>query len=245
MKVKQKDGRRMYIDLAWAWSIISPKENYIPEAEEIRKVIESHAQVKIKDILHLGCGGGHLDYTFKNYCEVTGADVSEDMLGLARKLNPEVNYLIGDMRNMQLDRAVDAVIIADSIDYMLPEKELRKSFWTAFEHLIPGGVFYTYAEVTRERFQQNRIYVTTHKQGDIEITLIENNYDPDPTDTMYESVFLYLIRRKSRLEIETDQHLGGIFPQTTWFNLLKEVGFDRKETIFDLEGIPAFVGIKP
>ena len=58
-------------------------------------------------------------------------------------------------------------------------------------------------------------------------------------------VFVYLIRRGGRLEVETDHHLGGIFGLETWLDLLKEVGFDGEQTEFDGEGIPMFVCLKP
>jgi hypothetical protein len=43
---------------------------------------------------------------------------------------------------------------------------------------------------------------------------------------MYESTFVWLIRRAGKLEIETDHHLGGIFPLQSWLDLLREVGFE-------------------
>jgi SAM-dependent methyltransferase len=237
--------KRMYSDLAWTWSIISPKEDYIPEASEISKTIESHTRIKIQTLLHLGCGGGHLDYSFKKYYKVTGVDISKGMLSLAKKLNPEIEYIIGDMRTVRLNKTFDAVVIADSIDYMLTEKDLSVVFKNVFKHLKPGGVFYTYAEETKEHFKQNSIHTTFHKQGNIEINLIENYYDPDPTDTIYDAVFIYLIRKNGRLKIEKDFHQLGIFKQKMWTQLLKKVGFKAKQTIYESEKIPAFIGIKP
>lgn len=240
-----KNEKRMYADLAWTWPIISPKQDYLPEAAEIRKAIESHSRIKVKNLLHLGCGGGHLDYGFKKYYDVTGVDISKGMLNLAKKLNPEIKYINGDMRTVRLNKTFDAVVIADSINYMQTTKDLFAAFKTAFEHLKPGGVFYTYVEETKERFKQNSIHTTYHKHGDTEITLIENYYDLDANDTVFEAVFIYLIRRKGHLAIETDFHQLGVFKQKTWTDLLKKVGFKVKKTIFDMEKIPAFIGIKP
>jgi trans-aconitate methyltransferase len=239
------DQRRLYGDLAWMWPIISRKENYIEEADEFRRLIREHSRIEARTILHLGCGGGHIDFTLKKHFEVTGVDVSEAMLSLARRLNPEVTYLLGDMRAVRLGKNFDAVMVADSIDYMLTLEELRAAFVTAFEHLKPGGVFCTYAEVTVESFKQNETQCSTHAQGDVEITFIENRYDPDPKDTTYENVFVYLIRRGGQLEIHTDCHLGGIFHLETWLDLLKGVGFEVEQVELDEEHIPMFVCVKP
>ncbi len=240
-----KDQRRLYGDLAWTWPIISRKENYVKEAQEFCRAVRQRARIAVKTILHLGCGGGHLDFTLKEHLEVTGVDVSEVMLSLARQLNPEATYFLGDMRTVRLGETFDAVVIADSIDYMLSVADLRAAFATAFVHLKPGGVFCTYAEVTLERFQQNETGCSTHARGDVEIAFVENRYDPDPTDATYENTFVYLIRRGGQLAIETDCHLGGVFGLATWLSLLREVGFEAQQTELDQEHVPMFVCLKP
>ncbi len=245
MAKKRPDQRRLYGDLSWTWPIISRKESYVQEAESFLHLIDNYSWRDVRTLLHLGCGGGNLDSTLKEYVDLTGVDLSEEMLALARQANPECSYMQGDMRTVRLEQRFDSVIIADSIDYMLDEDDLRAAFRTAFLHLEPGGVFCTYAEVAREHFQQNRTDCTARTLGDVELTFIENYYDPDPADTTYEMTFLYLIRRQGRLTIETDRHLGGIFPLQRWTDLLREVGFDVEPVNTQLEEAPMFVGRKP
>jgi SAM-dependent methyltransferase len=220
------DQRRMYADLAWTWPLMGGPAESIEEAGEFVAAIRQHSRIDARTLLHLGCGGGHLDMTLKQHFAVTSVDLSDAMLALARRLNPEVAYLPGDMRSARLGQTFDAVMIADSIDYMLSVDDLRAAFETAFAHLKPGGVFCTYAEVTQERFQQNWTKCSTYHHDDLDIAFVHNNYDPDPADTTHESTFVWLIRRSGKLEIETDRHLGGIFPLQTWLDLLQDVGFD-------------------
>ncbi len=237
-----KDQRRLYGDLAWAWPIISPPEDYVEESEKFVKIIRKHSKIQVTTLLHLGCGGGHNDCALKKHFKVTGVDVSRSMLEIARKLNPEVSYLVGDMRTVRLGKVFDAVAIFDSIDYMLTEEELHSAFTTAFMHLKPGGAFLTYQENSLGRLKQNHTEYSTHSKGDIIITFVENNYDPDPTDTTRESLFVYLIRNKGQLRIETDRHVIGIFPREAWLTLLRETGFSVE--ILDmpiLKDIPVLV----
>ena len=231
------EQKRLYGGLAWTWPIISPPEDYVRETEEFCKVIRKHSQSDVKTLLHLGCGGGHNDSTLKKHFEVTGVDVSEAMLGLARRLNPEVTYVIGDMRTVRLGKVFDAVAVFDSLAYMLTEDDLRAAFVTAFVHLKPGGVCCTYVEQSKERFQQNRTRCSTHARGDVEITFIENSYDPGPTNSAYEATFVYLIRRSGKLQIETDRHLVGLFPLDTRLGLLKDVGFEVRQREFRDSGL--------
>ena len=170
----RKDERRLYGDLAWTWPIISPVGNYIEETELFSKLIKEHSKIEVKTLLHLGCGGGHNDYTFKKYFKVTSLDISEDMLSLAKKLNPEVNYKYGDMRTIRLEEKFDAVTILDSINYIKTVEDLQRTFITTYEHLKPGGVFLTFVEQITGQFKQNNTTYSTHSNGDVEITFIEN-----------------------------------------------------------------------
>jgi len=247
----KKDIPRLYGDLAWTWPIISPVEDYIEETELYSKLIKEHSKIAVKTLLHLGCGGGHNDYTFKKYFKVTSLDISEDMLTLAKKLNPEVNYQYGDMRTIRLEERFDAVTILDSINYIKTVEDLQRTFITTYEHLKPGGVFLTFMEQIAGQFKQKNTTCSTHSKGNVEITFIENYYDPDPTDTNYEATFIYLIRVGGKLEIYSDRHLCGIFKLETWLECLKATGFEVKQVKFthstftEGEFYPMLICIKP
>ena len=251
METNIKNQCRLYDDLTWTWPIISPPEDYIEETEELCKAIHEYSRkysrIEVKTLLNLGCGGGHNDYTLKKHFDVTGVDLSGSMLSLAKQLNPEVVYLSGDMRSVRLGKIFDAVVVTDAITYMLTEDDLQAAFKTAFTHLKPGGAFFTFAEVTRENFQQNSTEYSVHTQDDIEITFIENVSDPNPSDTTYQITFVYLIRRKGQTEVEvkTDRHLGGIFDVETWLRLLKKVGFEVEQIALKSYDFPTFICLKP
>lgn len=229
---------RLYGDLAWLWPLVSPPEEYVSEASEFLRVIRKYARRQVESLLDLGCGAGHNDATLQQHFQVTGVDLSQPMLQQARRLVPEALFLQGDMRSLELEQRFDAVIIADSIGYMLDEVDLLAAFRTAYNHLKPGGVFCTYAEETPERWEQNGVYSETFHQGDLDVVMVENYYDPDPLDTTYEITFVYLIRQKGELRIETDHHKNGIFAVDTWIRLLKEAGFQVKMDIFRVAEAP-------
>jgi hypothetical protein len=150
-----------------------------------------------------------------------------------------------------LEERFDAVTILDSINYIRTVEGLRRTFITAYEHLKPGGVFLTFIEQIAGQFKQNNITHSTHSQGDVEITFIENYYDLDPDDTNYEVTFIYLIRVGGKLEVHTDRHLCGIFKLETWLELLKATGFKVKRVKFthstftEGESYPMLICVKP
>ena len=234
----EKNICRLYDDLSWVWPLISPPHEYKEETEIMSTLIKEKACTDPKTLLHLGCGGGHNDFTFKNHFSVIGVDLSPAMLDLARTLNPEVEYLQDDMRTVQLDRIFDAVVILDSITYMVTPEELYQAFHTAFVHLKPGGVFITFAEELKDLFVQNTTHISEHARKPFEIIFIENVYDPDPQDTTFESTFVYLIRENGELSIERDHHLCGIFFYDTWIDTLKRVGFCIEQSTLHLSTFP-------
>lgn len=261
MKLKNSSSQnenRLYNDLAWTFPIVTPLDHYLEETELFCNIIRENSSIPLKTLLHLGCGGGHNDYIFKKYFQVTGIDKSAAILMLAKELNPEVNYVRDDMRTVRLGNYFDTVVAIDSIAYVLTVEDLRKVFTTAFSHIKSGGVFMFIVEDYKENFKQNNTTSYTNSKEGVEITFIDNRYDPDETDTTYESTFIYLIRRKGNLEIQTDTHLCGLFQLNIFTDLLQEIGFKVKQLKYEppksavessglagYEYYPMFVCIKP
>ena len=214
-----------YTDLAWTELIISSPEEYREETELFCKAIINNSKNRPQALLHLGCGAGINDYTFKKHFKVTGVDISNEMLKIARKLNPEVEYIHGDMREIRLKVRFDAVAVPDSIGYMTTERDLRRAINTAYRHLNTGGILLIVASM-RDNFKENN-FVYTGSKKDIKITVFENNCIT--TKTSYEATLVYLVRRKNKLEIYADKHTIGLFNLITWKKLLKEKGFSLKK----------------
>lgn len=216
---------KLYSNLAWIWPIMSPPEDYIEEADHFITLVDKYAQIPVTTVLNLGCGGGHIDMTLKKRFKITGVDKSEAMLELARKLNPEANYIAGDMRTARLGRLFDAVVVHDAISYMLTQEDLMEVFKTAYAHLKPGGLFITVVEETPEHFQQNRVAAYTRSRDQVEITSIEHFYDPNRNDSIYDYTLIYLIRQNGDLQVEVDYHTCGVFPLFLWKDLMQQAGF--------------------
>ena len=220
-------GWKAYGELAWLEPVIAPPQDFVEESTVFCRAIRENAQFEVNTLLHLACGAGINDYTFKKHFAVTGVDISEGMLNVARELNPEVSYIHGDMRSVRLGRLFDAVAIPDSIGYMQTVEELRRVLITVNEHLRPGGVLLIVANIA-EHFQSNN-FIYSRTKGDLDVTIFENNYWPAGSST-YEAVLVYLVRRGSSLEIHTDKHVLGVFRLQAWLELFGEFGFEVKQT---------------
>ena len=238
---------RLYNDLAWLWPLWGCVEEYLEECELFTEMIRQCARHEVRTLLDVGCGGGKNAFHFKKNFELTGVDISQAMLSNAKMLNPECEFLIGDMRTLDLGREFDAVFLNDSIAYMKTENDLFNAFQSAHRHLRPGGAMITIAEVTKETFRQNKTAVSISEADDLEITVIDNSYDPDPDDDTYETTLVYLIRENGKLKIEHDHHILGLFSIDVWRRLLKDAGFEISERTCRIGGedIHVFACLKP
>jgi len=145
---------RIYGDLADWWPLISPVREYTREAAYLAAVIEAAtaspalarartpapAPASPPEVLDLGSGGGHVAVHLKDRFRLTLVDISEHMLAVSMRLNPECIHREGDMRTVRLHRSFDAVLVHDAIDYIIGVNDLRLVIKTAAAHCKPGGI---------------------------------------------------------------------------------------------------------
>jgi ubiquinone/menaquinone biosynthesis C-methylase UbiE len=222
---KKNKKWKAYNDLAWVDLVVSPPEECRQEVERYCNYIIKNADKRPRTLLHLGCGAGIYDHTFKKQFNVTGVDVSKGMLTIARDINPELTYLHGDMRDVHLDKLFDAVVIPDSIGYMVSLKDLKKAIDTTDRHLNPGGILLIVAQL-RGEFQNNN-FVYAGQNEDVDITVFENNHII--SQNKYEATIVYLIRRKKKVDLYSEKHTLGIFDLSTWEKIFKDRGFRVKK----------------
>jgi len=224
----------LYNDLAWLWPLWGDATTtYADWCDQVARLIRQYARCEVHTLLNMGCGGGKNAFNLKKQFAVTGIDISPAMLELARQLNPECQFLLGDMRTCSLDRQFEAVLIDDAISYMATRADLAAVFQNACRQLCPGGVMVVEPDFTKETFHQNCTRVSSAnpkvKPAHIDVVFIENDYDPDPTDDACEGAIVYLIREGGQLRIETDVSVMGLFSLDVWRTALHEAGFEVHE----------------
>jgi SAM-dependent methyltransferase len=217
---------RLYGELSELWRYVSPPENYVEEVATFVTRFRRHGVPDGGRVLHLGSGGGSIDYHLKQTYAVTGVDISPEMLAYARRINPEVAYLEGDIRTVRLGETFDAVLLHDAISYMTSIEELEMAYRTASAHLEVGGVMVTLPEELRTRLANNAPEVSTESDGRKTVTMIEVVHDEDPSDHQFENTFVFLIREASDLRVEVDRHINGVFELEEFTGAMQSAGFE-------------------
>lgn len=212
---------KAYSDLAWTDEILADVESYEDEAMAYVEAIKKRIASSAPTMLHLGCGAGGHDFHFKKHFTLTGVDVSTGMLDIAKQINTDVSYVLGDMKTIRLDERFDAVVIPDSIDYMCTLEDLHTTILNAAKHLKAGGVLLVVAK-TKEEFQENN-FVYSGAKGDTHITVFENNHIV--SENTYEAAMFYLIRQGKETSLHHEIHTLGLFSGEQWMNMFKECHF--------------------
>jgi ubiquinone/menaquinone biosynthesis C-methylase UbiE len=220
-----------YNELAWTEDWLADPAEYENEVKVYVDLLKAAAAEPLNTLLHLGCGAGGHDHVFKQHFAITGVDLSLGMLNIARVVHPDIEYIEGDMRTLQLHQQFDAVAIPDSIDYMTSLGDLKRAIQTAVEHLKSGGVLLVVGK-TKETFRNNNFAYTGEKNG-VHVTLLENNYINPFHPNTYEATLVYLIRQRGELTIYTDQQVLGLFSQAVWDNVFRDAGFTMRKTTLD------------
>ncbi|HVT98661.1 MAG TPA: class I SAM-dependent methyltransferase [Acidobacteriaceae bacterium] len=90
--------------------------------------------------LDLGCGGGLpiSGYLIGQGRAVTGVDSSPPLIDLCRQRFPQQEWIVADMRTVDLARRFDALIAWDSFFHLCP-KDQRRMFVVFSRHAKPGA----------------------------------------------------------------------------------------------------------
>ncbi len=93
-------------------------------------------------VADMGCGPGQIARFLKDKCglEVSGFDLSPQMVAVARRLNPDLNFAVGDMRKLELATGTFAGIVAFYSIIHLQRAEVSDVFRELGRALQPGGL---------------------------------------------------------------------------------------------------------
>jgi ubiquinone/menaquinone biosynthesis C-methylase UbiE len=131
---------KLYTDLASLYDEIYQK--IFPYKEGADLVDKICKKFKIKKILEVGCGTGHLAKLIKGKgYDIIGTDLYNEMLIIARKNVPNVKFLKQDMRNLKFKQKFDAVVcLGRSFTYMTTNEDVENTLKSFNKVLKNGGI---------------------------------------------------------------------------------------------------------
>ncbi len=247
-KTKAQGEPKLYGKLAPWFHLLTDPAEYREEAEAYSRVLINACKRTPKTVLELGSGVGNMAYHMKNKFHLTLTDVSRTILEISKRINPETEHVVGDMRTLRLGRQFDAIFVHDAICYMTSRHDLLAAMRTAFLHCRPGGAAVFVPDFFRENFRPHTDH-GGHDGKTRSLRYLEWTHDPNPNDTTYSVDYSYLLREKGKIAVVHDRHIEGLFSRTQWLALLRQAGFSPLATPplhggKALQGCYVIIGVK-
>lgn len=139
MNRDEKATIKMYKGLAEEYHGMRLKKSFYNEMIEMPAMIKMLGNIKGKKILDWGCGSGLYIKKLKSKCaEIKGFDISQDMIKIAREINPTIDIREGSGTKIPFKEEFDIVFASLAIHYL---KDLDRPFKEIHRVLKPKGVF--------------------------------------------------------------------------------------------------------
>ncbi len=249
--------RALYSRLAEYYDRIYWWKDYRQEVDFLLETFRKYG-VSGRKILEVACGtGNHTWILAKKGYEVTGVDLSEDVLRVARrKVRRGAVFVKGDMR--ELDSAIageyDAVVcLFSAISYNVRLPDLRRTLAGFYTRLKSNGIVVFDTHFTKKEFRDGYRGEDIFDDGKVigaRLSLSTREGD------VGQLAFTYLIKDGRKVTVlRNDLHRLGLFDPKDFLAVMKEVGFVKTEVFRDWtvrkSGRTAagaenvFVGMKP
>ncbi len=229
-----------YSVLSKYYDILNSGVDYREFAEYLHNMIEKHKAIDTSLVLDLACGTGKITRELADMgYDMTGIDISEDMLAVAQEQEAKdkkgILYLCQDMRNFELYGTVDAAVCClDSINYLTKPADVKKCFSLLHNYIAPNGLLI---------FDINTPYRFENEYGDRDYVMEEdgvllcwrNYYDSDKKVCDFVLTIFVEEEDGSWTRLDEEQR-ERVYTMRSIKKLLLDTGFEIIDVMSDFSG---------
>ena len=225
--VSHKSGyHALYKRLAWIYDKIYVQ--IFPYGEIFNFVDKVFKKYGCHKVLEVACGTGHLmEILERNGYEVTGLDISKEMLEIARKRS-KGRLIRQDMRNIQVGEVFDALIcLGRSFTYMITEDDVERALKGFNRALTDGGVLvfdnFDARDMDESYFKEWKKRVFEFNK--FRVTRLSKSFNYDERNNSWLVKWKYFIERNGEKESIHDQARLRAFHEAYLKKKLRKHGF--------------------
>lgn len=190
-------------------------------------------------LLELACGTGIQSLHFAQAgFDVTGLDLSQDMLDLAakrvKKAHVNIPFVQGNMLDLSAVGTFDYVTCySDSICYMQDEVEVGDVFKQVYDHLKEGGVFIFDVHST---YQIDEVFpgYSYHENAE-DFAMVWDSYADDAPHSVVHELTFFIQDEDGRFTRYDEVHEERTYEVLTYDILLEQAGFKSFKLYADFE----------
>ena len=160
-----------YLNMARLYDRIYHWKDYLGESERLASLLEEEGIGEGSHILEAGCGTGtylaHLTRRFR----MSGFDISDAMLEVAKSKLPGIELFQADMADVEVLTPYDAVLcLFSSIGYVYPQANLERTARSFARAVRAGGVVIIEPWLTAAAYDEGRPSVQTYNGEELAIS---------------------------------------------------------------------------
>lgn len=241
---------QLYRNFANYYDKIYSEVDYEGEVNFIKWAVNKHKTSSSNFLMDVACGTGtHVEKLMDNF-NVTGVDISPQMLEIAIKKVPTANFIQGDMKSLETESMFDVITcIFSAIHYNRNLKELESTLQNFYDQLNPGGILIFDLSLNKNNWIEGLVSVDTVVEEDLKIARICQSR---LKDGLFNANFVFLVKDQGEFDFDIDQHELGVFDveevislmENTKFETFVYAGFTDEKWINNSGERPVFVGIK-
>ncbi|HEX6373563.1 MAG TPA: class I SAM-dependent methyltransferase [Longimicrobium sp.] len=222
-----------YTRSAEFYDVIHAGKPYADEAATVHAHIQAHLRSGGSALLDVGCGTGSHAAHLREHYRVTGLDLDERLLRVARERNPDAAFHQGDMTQFDLGRRFDALVcLFSAIGYVRTEDALRRTIAGFARHLEPGGVAVVEPWLSPEAFRPGMPRLDVAESSELKVARMGR---ADWEGDLSVIVFVYMVGRPDGIEHWEDRHLLGLFTHQQMLDAFAAAGLEMVE--YDPRGL--------
>jgi SAM-dependent methyltransferase len=223
----------MYGDHAELYDLIYHHKDYDAEVARLVELLGEEGVGESSRLLDAACGTGEHLRRLANRFDVTGLDLSEAMLAIARGKVPDAPLLRDDLESFRVDHPFDAVLcLFSSIGYLVGEDRLRAASDSFAKAVRPGGVLIVEPWIAPEQFRPGHAFLDTYSSDDVKIARASYSVVRDDISVIQ---FRWIVTRAGRgIESFEESHETWLCSRDRMAAIFEDAGF---ETRFEPDGL--------
>lgn len=196
--------------------------------------IVNHFSVSKTSILDIGCGTGSLTTLMTDFQDITGMDLSVDMLAIASQKSNKVNWLEGDMTDFELEQQFDVItIFCDSLNYLVGQEDVISTFERVYNHLNHSGVFMFDVHTVHKMntLFNNQSYIDESENVFLGWEAVKGE---EPLSVWHDMSF-FIKQDDNQYVRFNESHYQRTYTEEVYLKMLKQTGFSSIETFVDFD----------
>lgn len=218
-------------------------KDYQKEASLLVEIIQHELGGGKLKLLDVACGSGnHLVY-FKEHFDVSGLDLDDDLLEIAKKKLPGINLYHKDMISFDLHFQYDVITcLFSAIGYAKTLGNLQRALVCMLKHLLPGGLLLIEPWFTPEMWHPGSVHAVFIDEPDLKISRINLSQVDGRISWMD---MHYLIGTLQGVEHHIERHELGLFTQEEMMQEIIKAGASGKYDEAGVTGRGLYICKKP